>query len=322
MRKATKKWLVTAAFLVVIGLAVIAAVSAYHWEFTDLSTEKYETNTYEIREEFQSITIHTDTADILFAASDDELCRVVCYEEENRKHSVRVQNGKLTVLAADDREWFEHIGFYFQSPKVTVYLPKAEYGSLVIRESTGDVEIPEEFRFESADISVSTGSIKLSAPVSETVKINTSTGDITVKNTSVGTLDLSASTGAITVSGVDCPGDIQICVTTGAVQLANVTCRNLLSTGSTSELSLKNVIAAGKLSAERSTGDVVFEHSDAAEIFVETDTGNVTGSLLTEKVFITETATGDVSVPKTITGGRCEINTSTGNIKIGFSGGE
>ena len=64
------------------------------------------------------------------------------------------------------------------------------------------------------------------------------------------------------------------------------------------------------------TGDIIFENSDAAQIFVKTDTGNVMGSLVSEKVFITETKTGDVKVPQTTTGGKCEITTNTGNIAI------
>jgi len=79
---------------------------------------------------------------------------------------------------------------------------------------------------------------------------------------------------------------------------------------------LNNVIAAEKFSVERSTGDVKFDGSDAAEIFVRTDTGDVTGSLLTHKVFITKTDTGKVDVPKTVDGGRCEIITDTGDIAL------
>ena len=40
------------------------------------------------------------------------------------------------------------------------------------------------------------------------------------------------------------------------------------------------------------------------------------GSLLTDKVFITDTDTGSVDVPKTPAGGRCEIKTGTGDIKM------
>jgi len=38
--------------------------------------------------------------------------------------------------------------------------------------------------------------------------------------------------------------------------------------------------------------------------------------LLTDKVFITKTDTGSINVPDSITGGRCEIKTDTGDIKI------
>lgn len=113
-----------------------------------------------------------------------------------------------------------------------------------------------------------------------------------------------------------CNGGITVGVSTGKAALTDIACKSVTSSGSTGDIYLKNVIAAEKLSIERSTGNVKFDRSDAAEIFVKTNTGNVTGSLLTDKVFITQTDTGDVSVPKTVTGGRCEIKTDTGDIKI------
>ena len=296
MSKSAKKWLIAAASLVTIGVIMFAVVmTAYHWDFSRLSTDQYETNTYKISEEFSDIKLNTEVADILFAVSDDGTCRIVCYEEENMNHSVSVRDGALTVSAADDRAWYEHIGISAHSPKVTLYLPKTEYASIIIKASTGDIEIPNEIKVDSADISLSTG-------------------DIRVNNMAVDTLDLSSSTGKIIVSNVTCTGDMKVSTTTGDVNVKNVTCQNLLSTGSTSDISLKNVIAAEMLSIERSTGDVVFDSSDSAEIFVKTSTGDVTGSLLTEKVFVAKTSTGNISVPKTTAGGKCEIITSTGNI--------
>ena len=76
------------------------------------------------------------------------------------------------------------------------------------------------------------------------------------------------------------------------------------------------MIAAETFSIERNTGDVSFDGSDATEIFVKTTTGQVKGSLLTDKVFVAQTDTGHVDVPKTTTGGRCEITTDTGNVEI------
>ena len=62
--------------------------------------------------------------------------------------------------------------------------------------------------------------------------------------------------------------------------------------------------------------DVRFEGCDAGELSVRTDTGDVTGTLLSGKVFLVQSDTGRVEVPKTVSGGRCEIATDTGDILI------
>lgn len=317
MRKTTKIWLVIAASLVFVGLIMFAAVmSEYKWDFSKLSTGKYETNTYEISEEFSNLSMNTDTADIIFALSDDGKCRVECYEEEKAKHSVAVQENTLVIKMIDEKSWYDYIGINFGSPKITVYLPKAEYTSLFINGSTGDIEIPKNFKFEGVDISLSTGDVNFFVSASKLIKIKASTGNICVENTSAGTLDLSASTGRITVSNVICGGDANINVSTGRTNLNNIECKNLTSSGDTGDISLNNVIAAEKFSIKRSTGDVRFGGSDAAEILVETDTGDVTGTFLSEKTFFVETDTGSVDVPESITGGRCEITTDTGDIEL------
>lgn len=313
----TKVWLIIAAFLVLFGAIVFTGImTTLKWDFSKLATVNYETNTYVISEAFDSIYANTDTADIVFVFSDDGKCRVECYEEENAKYSVTVENSTLTIQLIDERSVYNFIGLNFGSPKITVCLPKTEYSSLTIKESTGDIKIPKDINFNNVDILLNTGDVAFNASASETVKIKTSTGDIRVENTRIGTLDLSVSTGTVTVSDVTCEGDITVAVSTGKSRLSEIRCKSLISRGSTGDILLNNVIAAEKFSVERSTGDVKFDGSDAAEIFVKTDTGDVTGRLLTDKVFITKTDTGDVDVPKTVSGGRCEIVTDTGDIKI------
>lgn len=311
-----KTRLIVATSLVVVGLILFAVVMAeYNWDFTRLNTANFETNTYEIREEFKNISMNTDTADITFALSNDGKCRIECYEEEKAKHSVTVQEGILVIELISNKSWYDYIGIHFGGPKIKVFLPESEYTSLSIREDTGDIDMPKDFQFADVDISLSTGDVNFFASAAKSLKLRTSTGKICVENASAGTLELSASTGAITVSNVTC-SDANIKVTTGKTKLTDLACKNLTSSGDTGDVSLTHVIAAEKLTIERSTGDVKFDRSDAAEIFVETDTGDVTGSLLTDKIFTAKTDTGRADVPKTVTGGRCEITTDTGNIKI------
>jgi DUF4097 and DUF4098 domain-containing protein YvlB len=283
---------------------------------TACSLSDYETNIHKINEEFDNISIKTDTADIAFVPSNDGMCRVACYEEAKISHSVEVQNGTLTVNVVNNKKWYDYIGVNIDSPKITVYLPESEYSSLIIEESTGDIEISKDFGFNNIDISLSTGDIKCYASAAETIKIATSTGDIFAESISAGSLDITVSTGNVTVSSATCEGDITVGVSTGDVYLTDIVCKNLISTGSTGDISINNVISTGKITIERSTGDVMLDRSDATELFITTTTGKVEGSLLTDKVFIAKTNTGRIDVPSSITGGKCEITTRTGDIRI------
>ncbi len=317
MSKKTKIWLIIAISLILIGCIIFGGVmTVLQWDFRKLSTVRYETNGYEIHENYKNMLIVTDTADIVFVPSENGESSVVCYEQKNAKHSVAVKDGTLVIEVVDTRKWYEHIGIFFGTPKIKVSIPQGEYGALSVKSSTGDVEIPENFKFESVDILVSTGDVKSLASASEKIKIKTSTGDIRVQNLSADMLELSVTTGDVVAQSVTCGSDIKITVSTGDTKLTDVTCKSVISKGSTGDISLKNVIAGEQFSIDRSTGDVRFDRCDAVELLVKTDTGDIRGSLLSDKVFITQTNTGRVDVPKTVTGGTCQITTNTGDIKI------
>lgn len=297
MSKKTKIWLVIAASLVLVGCILFGCVMAeINWDFKKLSTVEYGESRYALWKDYKNISIVTNTADIVFVPSENGDSTVQCYEQRNMKHSVEVKEDTLIIEVQDTRAWYEYVGFSFDSPKITVTIPQGEYGSLSVKTSTGDVTISKAFHFDSMDISQATGGVTNNASVSGEMKIKTGTGNIRVNNVSADSLKLSVSTGKVTVT--------------------NARCNNFWSEGDTGDLVLKNVVAAEKIAVERDTGDVELVGCDAGELFIETDTGHVKGSLLTDKIFTAESDTGRVDVPKTATGGRCEISTDTGDIKI------
>lgn len=286
------------------------------WDFTKLSTVKYETNSYDINENYNNISVLTKTADVLFVPSDSRKTSVICLEEKNMKHTVTVQNDTLVIEAVDTRKWYEHIGISFGNAKITVYIPQGEYGALSVKSSTGDIKIPKELGFQSIAVSGSTSDVYCRASVSDTVDIKLSTGDINLQDIRIGKAKLTVSTGDIILKSVNCDGELEVNVDTGKTKLTDVLCNNVISKGDTGDIALYNVIAKDSFSITRDIGDVKFEKSDAAEITVKTSTGDVKGSLLSGKIFIAESSTGDVQVPKTTSGGKCEIITSTGDINI------
>lgn len=273
-----KPLLITAIALILVGAILFTwALAALDFDFYKLSTERYETNTYEVRERFDNISIDVTTTQVKFALSEDGSCKIVCHETEKVKHSATVQDGTLVIDTVDTRRWYDHIGISFGGMKMTVYLPRSEYASLLIETDTGDVEIPRGFFFESISIDSSTADITCQACALKSIDINTDTGDI---------------------------------------KLIDVKCEETNLESDTGDITFTRVVAAESLRAETSTGDVRFENSDAVFIVVETNTGDVTGTLRSNKEFICETDTGDIDVPKTTSGGLCEITTDTGDISI------
>jgi len=315
-----KVWLTTAASLVVLGLIVFAGVmTVFDWDFSRLGSAKYATDTYEVNGDFDKIAIHVDTTEITFAPSQDGQCSVECVETEKVKHSATVQNKTLTIDTVDTRKWYDHIGLFFGTMKMTVYLPQDKYVSLLIDTDTGDIDLPGGFTFENIEIKGDTSDVVCLASVSNAIEIELSTGDITVNGSSPGGVSLSTTTGGITIDSVVSKGNIAVETDTGRIKLNDVTCANFCAESDTGTITLANAAAGGGFSIKTCTGDVRLKNCDSAAISIETDTGDVTGTLLSEKVFITATSTGNISVPESTTGGSCEITTSTGDIEISIA---
>lgn len=294
----SKKWLIIAISLLLFGAMIFAGVMfLLKWDFTKLSTTTYQTSTHEIKEEFKSISILTNATDVVFVVSQDATCRVVCHEQTNVTHAVSVKDDTLVIEGVDARKWYEHIGINSDTAKITVSLPQAEYGSLSVKATASDVEIPKELRFSDIDVSITTGDVASLASVTNAVKIKTTTGSVTAK-------------------GFVCEGTLAISVGSGKVELTDISCQSLSCEGTTGDFSLNQVIATQKLSIKATTGDVRFDACDAAEIVVQVSTGDITGTLLSEKIFLPKSTTGSIELPKTTVGGRCEITTTTGDIHL------
>ena len=133
MKRAKVIWMIVAASLILLGgLGFVGMMSMNHWNFNILNTSKYETNTHEIREDFRDLEIKTATADLTILPSEDGICRVVCQEQANNRHEVKVENGSLVIRLVDNRRWYDHISIGWGNSKLTVYLPKSEYESLSV----------------------------------------------------------------------------------------------------------------------------------------------------------------------------------------------
>lgn len=313
------KFFIIAAALVIAGLILFTVVfMANGWNFSRMfSSTTFETTTYQITDPFQNIDIKGTATDLIFLPADDGQCRVVCCEDPDQPYTVAVENGTLTITQDDNRSWHDRITLgSFEIPRITVSLPEAQYGRLYIKETTGDITIPAGFRFDSAEVSVTTGDISFCGDVTESLSLHAITGDIRVTEASAAAVAVSVTTGDVAVSESTCTGTLSVHFGSGEAILNNVSCGDLSAQGTTGDLELESVIAAGTIFAKTTTGDVELDGCDGGALSLQTTTGDVTGSLLTEKVFQPHTTTGNIRVPYTQSGGTCEITCTTGDISI------
>ena len=312
-----KGFMIAAAALMGAGLILVWGVLIFSdADFARLDWEKYQTNSYSAQGEFTKIEINLKESDVELIVSDTDCVQAVCMESEKVKHSLSVVNGTLKLSEKDERKWYDHITFFSKPMSVTLYLPSDKYDSLKIDSRTGNITVPEEVSVSSTDIVTTTGDVRLGASIEGVLKIRTTTGDVRLTGVKAKKIDLKVTTGDIMFDKLECADTVSVNVTTGEFKASDMTCGSFDTTGSTGDVKLSDTVASGSFSIQRSTGDVRFDNSDAADITVKTSTGDVSGTLRTEKIFVTKSSTGSVNVPDTASGGICRITTSTGDIDI------
>ncbi len=296
--KALKKWIIASIILIASGLVIfLIALIMNTFNFGNFSASKFQKNIYEINDNFNNISINVDTSFVTLVKSKDGKCKVECHEEENKKHIVEVVNGILTINIDDKRSWINHIGINFNStPKVIIYLPNDTYTTLNIVGTTGPIHIPIGLNFETALIKSTTAVIYCEATVTNNIICETTTGRIKLYSTEAKTINLKTITGHIEVN--------------------NTSCDNITVEGTTGNIKLNRVIVSEKMKLNATAGAVILDFIDASEISIKTTTGRVSGKLYSDKIFVINTSTGNVNVPNSTTGGKCEITTTTGNISI------
>ncbi len=338
MKKAIVISLIIAGVLVLVGVGLFAgAMSAAEWDFNALQTQEYETVTHEVEADFSDISIRTIESSIAFRPSTDGTCKIECMESEHVTYCVSVQDGTLKITTQDTRKWYHNIGIFItQRQNMVVYLPKTTYDALQIGSNTGTVHAPSEFSFASVELGLNTGMVKWEAGVAHNMSVETDTGFVQIKNVSMdGALSVETDTGRAEISSAqaqsikvetstgkavvtDAVAKITLNVTTntGNAELSGCRAVDIFVETDTGKAKLTDVVASGKMDIDTDTGDVALDGCDAAEIEIETDTGDVRGTFLTPKIIYTQSNTGRIEVPRSTTGGICEITTDTGDIII------
>ena len=216
-------------------------------------TVKLETNEYEIKETFKDIKIFTDTADIDFVLSENLNTLIICEEHKNIKHTVNIKENTLLIEVDDNRKWYEHIGI--STSKITVYLPKSEYGELIMESDTGNIHI-ENINANKLDLSTSTGNLKIVNTKCKNLFSESDTGNILLKNVMASEkIKIETDTGDVKFKDSDA-SDIFVKTDTGNVTGNLLTDKVIFAESDTGNVDVPKVITDEKCEIITDTGDI------------------------------------------------------------------
>lgn len=241
MSKKIIVWLVVAvSFILISGIVFVGTMSALNWDFMRLNTTQYETNAYTINEQFKNISVNTNTIDVLFLKSDDNVCKIETIELKNEKHIITVQDETLKIDLNDTRNWYDYVTFFsFVEPQIKVYLPQDTYDNIGVSLSTGDIDMVGNFYFENIDI-------------------KGSTGDVNLNNVLAGNINIVATTGDIELESCDA-NEIYVKTSTGDVEGRLLSKKVFVCNTSTGDIDIPKTTGGGKCEVTTSTGDIEFK---------------------------------------------------------------
>ncbi len=280
MKKTVIAILIAVLVVAIGGALVFAGLSAVRYDFKRLDRTEYATNTHSVGM-VNAIDVRCERADVELAASGEADCKVVCFENNQEKYAVDAVDGTLVIRPENKTTRWSLFGFAFKSPRITIYLPAGTYELLKVEMDTGDLTADKALSFQNVEVEMGTGDLTLSGVQVQAMTARGGTGDIRLSDMGAQTVDLSVSTGRIELNSVVCSGDLR---------------------------------------CDSSTGDIRPKDVDRANPYLSASTGDIEGTILTDKVFSAQASTGKISVPATTSGGRCEVETSTGDIRLTISG--
>ncbi len=330
--KTYKKVLIIVAVCLVVGGIFISAtaliINGFNWaegdfDFVNLITANFtpKQNTYTVDNEFKNIYIMGAECDITFIKSDENICKVVCDESDKIYHTVEVLDDTLTIKRKNAKKWYERIiSFDFGKMAVTIYLPKNEYENLYALTLTGNINIPSDFSFENAEVYNTSGNTKYFANTKEDVTITAVSGAVNASGFECNNLTIETVSGEIDVQNINAKNNINANAISGDIALNNIECKNTKSSAVSGDVEFEDVISNGDIYIDTVSGEIDLLNSDANYLNITTTSGDVSGTLLTDKVFFTDTTSGNINVPRTTADEKCEIETVSGDVYFDIAG--
>lgn len=295
MRKSVLIALIVAIVCMILGMVLAgAALVSVGFRFENLSTVELTYGDYTVTEDFSAIDIDSLSADVRVKLSEDDVCRI---EYATRGGLTQyVTNGTLCVEEGRVAP-IVYIGIGTVREYVTLYLPRDTYESLTIHTTSGDIYVFPAFdAVKNAELSSTSGDISFIGTVSESLTAESTSGEIVIHEPNAKTVRVKTTSGDVSLSAVYAE-TVSVKTVSGEVELESVTAKETLTVSTNS-------------------GDIDL-YCDAGEIYIESTSGDIEGSIGSAKHYIVDTTSGRIRIPPNDESADiCKIHTTSGDIEI------
>ncbi len=302
---------------IILGLCtVLAALIVSRFNLHNFCTVHYEKNAYEIAEEFHSLNVAVKGVQITLLPTKEDVCTVECDESKEIFFKFSAEDGVLTVTRTDERAWFDKIiTVSFVSPSLTVYLPEAQYDTLSLSSTSGDVNLSGNLSFLRADVSTASGDVSVKADRIEELSVTTASGRIKLSEFTSKKINTLSKSGDTELSMI-LSDHISAESRSGEIRLSDADMTSLEVSSSSGKVALSSTVAKETASVVTNSGKVVLSRFDSKQITIKTDSGKVSGTLLSDKRFDVDTDTGELKLPTSSGEKNCHVRTRSGDVKL------
>ena len=301
--KMTKKWLMIAAALLLVGLTLVLSVLAFYWgDWTAFNTvEPMEPVNQSIAGgEVTKLQVELDSEDVRLVHTEGDSFHVQWYEGSSPRCQLELgEDGTLKIEQTSFSGPLVQIDFSSVSRALLIEVPASFAGTTELTNAAGDIAIRD-----------------LDLPGD--LHCNSTSGSVDLRDVRVaGDLEAETVSGEIQALGASASGTMTMISTAGDQQITRLQAQNLYLHSASGQMALGQIQISDNLTIETTSGDITWQDLDAEQIQISTTSGEVEGVLSGRYQVAAESVYGEIDVTDAAMGSRlASIQTVSGDITI------
>lgn len=171
--------------------------------------------------------------------------------------------------------------WFYNKYVLTIGIPKDFGGELEIESETGNVSVDlSAVTCQEIDIEATTGNVTVkNAVLKEEFSVKVTTGKVEIKDVTSEDFSIESTTGSVEVSDIKASKKVDLKSTTGSVKVDNLSAKEVKIKLTTGSLK-ECKIDCESFSAEATTGSLSFRVKNATKIQLKATTGNIRGEIV------------------------------------------